>query len=263
MSLKSAFANERIPLYYQLENVLREKITSGTVTPGERLPTESELIDQYGVSRITVRQALSALADDGLIERRQGSGTFVSQRRTRKRKFDDVKHFTGSLDELMDMGADSPVKVLEFNRIEANKHEAELLQVKIGAPVYVLKRLRLHDGKPYSLLVNYLPEEVGANLTEEELNSGTILRTIEAKTGFRLSEANQQIKAELSDPYVSNLLGIRVGSPLLSIERTVFTEEGKPVEFVHALYRSDIYGISVHMHREKNGKKSGKTNGKK
>ena len=74
---KTTFVSSRIPLYYQLENVLREKITSGTFTGGERLPTEIELIEQYGVSRITVRQALSALAEEGLIDRKQGRGTFV------------------------------------------------------------------------------------------------------------------------------------------------------------------------------------------
>jgi DNA-binding GntR family transcriptional regulator len=75
---KQSFANKRIPLYYQLENLLREKIVSGELEPGDKLPTELELIEQYGVSRITVRQALQALADEGLIERKQGRGTVVT-----------------------------------------------------------------------------------------------------------------------------------------------------------------------------------------
>jgi GntR family transcriptional regulator len=252
MITKTAFASEKIPLYYQLENLLREKITSGSFAPGEQLPTESDLIEQYNVSRITVRQALSALADEGLIERQQGRGTFVAQRKTRKRKFAEATHLTGSLDELIEMGSDTPVKMLEFNRIEANKQEAELLQVKTGSPIYVLKRLRMQEGKPYGLIFNYLPEEIGDQLTEEQLNSGKILRTIESKFGFHLDEARQEIKAELADPYVASLLGVRVGSALLSIERTVFTDEGKPVEFVHTLYRSDLYGFSVRLKREKN-----------
>lgn len=258
MTNKSAFASERIPLYYQLENVLREKILSGTLTPGEQLPTESELIEQYGVSRITVRQALGALADEGLIERQQGRGTFVAQRRTRKRKFEDVTHLTGSLDELIELGANTPVQMLEFNRIEADKHEAELLQVRTGTPVYRLKRLRVHEGKPYSVIVNYLPEEIGSKLTEENLNSGKILRTIENEFGYHLLEAKQQIKAELADPYIANVLGVRVGAALLSIERTVYTDEGKPVEYVHMLNRSDVYGFSIHLRRENGSPKAKK-----
>jgi GntR family transcriptional regulator len=254
---QNGFASARIPLYYQLENVLREKITSGAFASGDRLPTESELIKQYGVSRITVRQALSTLAEEGLIERQQGRGTFVAQRRTRRRKLNGITHLTGSLDELLEMGTDIRVKVLEFNLVEADKNEAEIFQVKVGTPVYRLKRLRLVDDKPYSLIVNYLPADFGSQLTQEELSSGAILQMIETKFGVRLSEAKQQIKAELADPYAAGQLGVRVGSPLLSIERTVFDDGGKPVEFGHTLYRSDLHGFSVHLKRE--NKKSKKT----
>lgn len=256
---QNGFASARIPLYYQLENVLREKIASGAVAPGERLPTESELIKQYGVSRITVRQALGTLAEEGLIERQQGRGTFVSQRRTRRRKFDGVTHLTGSLDELLEMGSDVQIKVLEFNLVEADKNEAEIFQVKIGTPVYRLKRLRLFDNKPYSLIVNYLPHEIGSKLTQEELTSGAILSMIETKFGVHLNEAKQQIKAELADPYAAGQLNVRVGSPLLSIERTVFADDGKPVEFGHTLYRSEVHGFAVHLKREKKLKDDRKT----
>ena len=247
---KPIFANRQVPLYYQLENLLREKITSGNYSPGDRLPTESDLIEQYQVSRITVRQALGALAAEGLIERRQGRGTFIAERKTRKRHFEGTIHLTGSLDELIEMGLDTPVKMLEMNRVEADVHEAELLQLKTGEPVYRLKRVRLRDGKPYSFIVNYLPAEIGARLTREELSSGALLQTIETRLGYRLRDARQQVKAELADPFVANLLDIRIGAPLLSIERTVYDDQGKPVEFVHTLYRSDLYSYSVYLTRD-------------
>ena len=253
---KAAFVSSRIPLYYQLENVLREKITSGAFESGERMPTESDLIEEYGVSRITVRQALQALSNDGLIDRHQGRGTYIAARKSKKRKFTGTIHLTGSLDELIEMGMDTPVKVLEMNRVEADVHEAELLQIKVGTPIYRLKRLRLVDGKPYSFILNYLPEEIGAKLTLAELSSGAVLRTMETKFGLNLDNAIQEIKAELADPYVAKLLDIRVGSALLSIERTVYTDKGKPVEYVHTLYRSDLYGYSVKLVREKKKKKT-------
>ena len=133
----NTFVNKRIPLYYQLEGLLREKIVSGKFVAGDKLPTESELIQQYGVSRITVRQALTVLAEEGLIERRQGRGTFVAERRTRtKRTFEGQTHLTGSLDEVIAMGLSTPVKVIEMNRVEADPHEAELLGVAVGELVY-------------------------------------------------------------------------------------------------------------------------------
>ncbi len=253
---KTVFVSSRIPLYYQLENVLREKITSGSFVGGERLPTEIELIEQYGVSRITVRQALASLAADGLIERKQGRGTFIAERKSKKRKFTGTIHLTGSLDELIEMGMDTPVKVLEMNRVDADAHEAELLRIKIGTPIYRLKRLRMVENKPYSLILNYLPEDIGSKLTMAELSTGAVLHTMETKLGLKLDNAVQEIKAELADPYVANLLDIRVGSALLSIERTVYTDEGRPVEYVHTLYRSDLYGYSVKLVRDKKSKKT-------
>ncbi|MBS1797705.1 MAG: GntR family transcriptional regulator [Acidobacteria bacterium] len=255
---RASFVSSRIPLYYQLENVLREKITSGAFAGGDRLPTEIELIEQYGVSRITVRQALQSLSEEGLIERRQGRGTYVAERRSKKRKFTGVIHLTGSLDELIAMGMDTPVKVLEMNRVEADQHEAELLRIKIGTPIYRLKRLRINDNKPFGLIINYLPEEIGSRLTVAELSNGALLHTIESKLGYHLESADQEIKAELADPYVAQLLNVRVGTALLSIERTIYTDKNVPVEYVHTLYRSDLYGYSVKLVREKKGKKTTK-----
>jgi GntR family transcriptional regulator len=163
---------------------------------------------------------------------------------------------TGSLDELIEMGMETPVKVLEMNLIDADKHEAELLQLKVGTPIYRLKRLRMNENKPFGLIINYLPEEIGSRLTVAELSSGALLHTIESKLGYTLDNARQEIKAELSDPYVANLLDIRVGTALLSIERTVYTNNGVPVEFVHTLYRSDLYGYSVQLVRDKKGRRS-------
>lgn len=247
---KSSFVSSRVPLYYQLENLLREQITSGAFAAGDRLPTESQLIKQYSVSRITVRQALATLADEGLIERRQGRGTFVAERRTQRKSFDGTIHLTGSLDELIGMGINTPVKVLEMNRVEADPHEAEILGLKPGDPLYRLKRLRSRDGQPYSLIVNYLPEEIGAKLDREELSSGALLQMLESKFGFKLRDARQHITAALADPYVAGLLNVRIGAPLLSIARTVFADDGRPLEYVHTLYRSDLYGYTVYLTRD-------------
>ena len=244
------FVSNRVPLYYQLEGLLREKIASGNFVAGDRLPTESELIQQYGVSRITVRQALTALAEEGLIERRQGRGTFVAERRTKKRAFEGQTHLTGSLDEIIAMGLSTPVKLIEMNRVEADAHEAELLGVTVGEPVYRIKRLRSREGKPYSFVINYIPAEIGAKLTREELSTGSLLHLMETKFGIKLKDAKQQITAALADSYVAGLLDVRIGSALLCIERNVFSEAGQAVESVQVLYRTDLYSYQVYLTRD-------------
>jgi GntR family transcriptional regulator len=249
------FISKRIPLYYQLENLMREKILSGEYRVGDRLPTENDLIHQYGVSRITVRQALTSLAEDGVIERRQGRGTFVVERRIKRRTVDEQMEFHGSLDEVIDGGPPTPVKVLEINRISADAQEAELLGLQPGDLIYRIKRLRTRDGKPHSLIVNFLPSEIGARFTREELSAGSLLKLIETKFNLRLKQARQQITAALADPHLAGLLDLRVGSPLLSIERTSFTEEGRAVEHVHIYFRADIYSLTVQLTRDEDSKK--------
>jgi GntR family transcriptional regulator len=245
----SEFISKRIPLYYQLENLLREKIMSGAVAAGARLPTESELVRQYGVGRITVRQALAALAEDGLIERRQGRGTFVAERKIKRRAFEGRVDLTGSLDQIITSGSDAHVEVIEMNRIEADPQEAEILGLAPGETIYRIKRLGMREDKPYNLALSYLPVEIGEKLTGEDLSLGSFLQLLEMKLGLRLKSANQRITAALADPYIAKLLDARVGAPLLSIERTVYGDDGRPVEFAHTLYRADLYAYVVHLAR--------------
>jgi GntR family transcriptional regulator len=245
----SEFVSKRIPLYYQLENLLRERIMSGVFSPGSRLPTESELIRQYGVSRITVRQALSALAEDGLIERRQGKGTFATERKAKRRAFEGHIDLTGSLDEVIGAGGETPFNVIEMNRVEADMREADLLAVEPGESVYRIKRINLRDGKPYGLTINYLPAEIGERLTPDDLRYGMLLRLIETRFGVKLKGAKQHISAALADPHLARLLDVRVGSPLLSIERTAYSGDDRPVEFAHALYGADLYSYVINLTR--------------
>jgi GntR family transcriptional regulator len=251
----SEFISKRIPLYYQLENLLCEKIMSGAVAPGDRLPTESELMRQYGVGRITVRQALAAMAEDGLIERRQGRGTFVTERKTKRRVFDEQVDLTCSLDQIIAVGSGAPAEILEINRIEADSREAELLGVAPGEPLYCIKLLAPREGKPRNLTISYLPAEIGEKLTSDELSLGSLPQLIETKCGLKLRSAKQRIYATLADPYLAKLLDVRVGAPLLSIERTVYADNDRPVEFTHSLHAADLYSYVISLIRSEDAQR--------
>jgi len=245
----SEFVTKKIPLYYQLENILREKIMSGVFAAGARLPTELELIRLYGVGRVTVRQALSALAKEGLIERRRRAGTFVTERKTRRRAFDERADLTGSLDEIIAAEAGAIFKVIEMNRIEADPQEAELFGLETGEPLYRVKRLGLRDGKPHSLALDFLPAEIGERLTTDDLSAGSLLQTLETKFGLKLRSAAQRITAALADPYLAKSLDVRVGSPMLSIERAVYAGRDAPVEFSQSLSVADLDGYVIRLTR--------------
>jgi GntR family transcriptional regulator len=247
----SEFITRKIPLYYQLENILREKIMSGAFPAGARLPTENELIRIYGVGRITVRQALAALTKEGLIERKRRRGTFVTERKTRRRLFHERIDLTGSLDELIAAEAGATFKVIEMNRIDADLQEAELFGLGAGEPLYRIKRLGLRDDNPRNLRLDYLPVEIGEKLTHEDLGAGSLLQTFETRFGLKLKSATQRITAALADPYIAKLLDVRVGSPMLSIERAVYASGDSPVEFSQTLSSADLDGYAIRLTRAK------------
>ena len=118
------FVSDQVPLYYQLQTILTEKIQSGNLEAGQQLPTEAELGSQYGVSRITVRQALSKLEAENLIRREAGRGTFVNERRP----FTSTLQLEGSLEDLMSIVRMTSVRVLRISQITASAEEARLLQ---------------------------------------------------------------------------------------------------------------------------------------
>jgi GntR family transcriptional regulator len=247
----SEFVSKKIPLYYQLENILREKIMSGVFAAGARLPTASELIRLYGVGRITVRQALAALKKDGLIERRRRRGTFVTERKTRRHLFVERIDLTGSLDEIIEAEAGAKFKLIEMNRIEADSQEAELFGLGTGEPLYRVKRLALRDDNPRNLRLDYLPAEIGEKLNPEDLIAGSLLRTLETRFGLKLKSATQRITATLADPYLAKLLDVRVGSPMLSIERAIYAGGASPIEFSQTLSSADLDGYAIRLTRSK------------
>jgi len=261
--LSSEFVSKSIPLYYQLENILREKILSGVFSAGARLPTESELIRQYGVGRITVRHALAALVKDGLIERRRRRGTFVTERKTKRATFEEESDLTGSLDEIIAAEAGRSFKVIEMNRVEADPHEADLLGLGAGEPLYRVKRLGLNDGVPCDLTLDYLPAEIGEKLNSEELSAGSLLQKLETRFGLKLKSATQRITATLADVYLAKLLNVRVGSPMLSIERAVYSSDDLPVAFSQTLFGADPNGYAIRLTRGKGAPQRAKSRRRK
>ncbi len=238
------FVDRSVPLYYQLATLLSEKIISRELRTGDRLPTEVDLVEEYGISRITVRQALRLLEEEGLIRREVGRGTFVSE----YRPFIGALKVEGSLEDIISLGQ-NPVKVLDVKTVKAAPDDAALFGIEPGSPIIRATRIRLHHGEPYSHIVNELPGDIGRRLSRSDWK-GVILRVIEQKLGIPLRDAEQTVRASLADARLARLLNTKVGAPLLAVERVVRTDHAKVVERVHIHYRSDIYAMKVHLNRE-------------
>ncbi len=241
----STFPNRFIPLYYQLENILRSKIEGGEVLPNQKLPTEQELSKEYKISRATVRQALAALVSEGLLYRKQGKGTFVTEKATQTRS---VK-LTGFTEDLFSEGHQAEVKILDIRQVQAPERVTTVLRIPAGEEVVRFKRLRSVDGTPFSYVINYLLPDVGGKIAERDLQNHTMLQLLEDKLGISLGTIRHAVEAAKADVEVASLLGVSVFEPVLYMETAVYAAEGQPVEAVDAYFRSDRYRYTVELIR--------------
>ncbi len=242
----SPFVSGEVPLYYQLGTILREKILSGAYALGDQLPTEADLVADYGVSRITVRQALKTLEEEKLIRREAGRGTFV----TGFPGVPDTIQMEDTLDDLMSMGQATSVKLLDLRRVACTRQDTEVFGVGVEEQVTQCVRLRQHHEIPYSYIVNRLPTKIAEGLEDEDWRRGSIMCAVEKRLDLRLRVADQSIRATLADAPLAKLLETRIGAALLSVDRVVRTDDGRAVARVHTYYRSDIYALNVHLNRD-------------
>lgn len=240
------FYNRPIPLYYQLEQILRSKVEAGEFSPGQRLPTEQELSREFGVSRATVRQALAALVSEGLLRRKQGKGTFITEKVQQTKS---VK-FTGFTEDLFHQGYKLETQVLEIRPTPASDRVAAFLRLAPGSEVIRFKRLRFVEGTPLSYVINYMPPEIGIKVSEEDLRQHTMLSILEQKLQIPLGTIRHIVEAIKADIEIASLLSIGVFDPILYIETDVFSQAGNPVEIVDTYFRADRYRYTVELIRK-------------
>lgn len=229
----------------QVYMVLRDRILSGAVGFGAKLPTENELAEFHGVSRVTVRRALGELARERLIERRRSAGTSVIYRPSPAPMTADI---SGVLANLAAMGRRTAVKLLSFDYVPAEGPVAEALGVAKDQLLQRAVRVRAVDGVPFSYLTTHVPESVSVTFTKQELASRPLLELLE-RAGVKAEQARQRISAGLATPDVAEALGVRTGSPLIELVRVVYDQAGRGVEHLHALYRPDRYAFEIDLVR--------------
>jgi GntR family transcriptional regulator len=227
---------------------LREEIVEGRLQPGEQIPPEEELATQYGVSRMTLRRAVTDLIDAGLIYRRHGVGTFVSYRRIRR----DHTRLTDFFESAEMQGLEAGARLLKRTSIPADEHVAQALSLKEGEPVLHVQSVRYIDDQPVTIHNSYVPQERYpelAEVTDEEILSCGSSWALLERRGHTIVNALQRVEASEANPAQAELLDVSPGSPILCKERVIFTEDGTPLDLEVCWSRGDKYSVTVMLKR--------------
>lgn len=236
----------RSPRYAQVYSAVREWIYNGTYKPGGRLPTESELCDLFGVSRITTRKALDILVDEGLVERQPGRGTFVVEDLADAPVLGDMEQLLRKVDRL---NHNTVLANAEVAEIDADTETCKDLGLAPGARVLRASHVRLLNGRPIGHVRTYVPTSLDLEFDLNELNTSPMLTLLERK-GVDIASADQVISATLADGQLAALLDTPVGSPLLQVRLVVFDAARRPVERLVANYLAEQYHHHVHLTRK-------------
>jgi GntR family transcriptional regulator len=235
---------EGIPMYVWIRETLRGEITQAVLKRGERLPSEHELAAKYNVSRMTVRKSIEDLIDEGLLYRRHGVGTFVAFPHLER----DHTRLTSFFDKAKGEGIETAVRLLILEVIPARQKVAKALDIAPGEPVIRVKTLRFANKLPITLHDAHIPHKLFSRLIDENLEVQN-LWTLFEQCGYKVKRAIQKIEAREANKELARLMEIREGAPILFKERTVYADDGTPVEFTYCYNRGDIYSLTVSIER--------------
>ncbi|GJH35850.1 GntR family transcriptional regulator [Paraburkholderia hospita] len=235
------------PLYDRVRDALHARILDGTYPPGSRLPTEHELCESHGVSRITIRQALERLRQEGWVEKIHGQGTFVQ----RSRAVQNISALQSFSEAMTPLGHRVSNRVESLRVVDANSQLSSRLRLNVQARVTEIQRVRMLDGVAVSFEVTYAAHEIGEQLLTADLANRDIFHVIEQDCGVRIGHADLSIRSMPASEAVAAALEVEPGSSLLGIERVVYSRDGAPVLFEALNYRGDAFQYQLRIERSK------------
>ena len=234
--------NAGAPLWMQFRDSLRGRILQGDLVVGSKLPTEAEFGEQFGISRIVVREALADLVRSGLIYKIRGQGAFVA---ARERDEDFVSTVLGFSDEMARKGRTVRTQVLRQELRAPTEYEAQQLALTGDAQVVALRRLRSVDGELQLLVTTTVPADLAPGLHRTRLENRSLYDVLRRQYGLRIVRAERWIDAMLPDAETCELLGVSTQEPLLRIESIAYGANGRPLEHYEALHRCQASRLHV------------------
>jgi GntR family transcriptional regulator len=239
-----------IPFYQQLKEILRADIEARGLRPGDRLPGDHELCDEYGVSRPVVRQALSELQYEGVLQRFKGRGTFVVPQRTSQSL---VQSLTGLHDDVTSTGRTLRSEVRTLKVTAADSDVAGRLEIEPGAAVVAIERLRFIDDEPWVFATGHVPAGLAPDLVDQDLREQSLYALLERRYGLRLVRSHRTVEAYGASGRLARDLGIPQNAPVLKLTSVSYDAENQPVETFVAYHRGDRSRFEVDLQRSSAG----------
>ncbi len=237
--MKNLSRASKVPLYYQLYEILDDQISEGVWQPEEMLPTENELVNRYQLSRATVRQAFELLVNKGKVYRRRGQGTFVS-----KPTFEqNLNRIISFWDDMHQRGLKPGTRVLSSELIEASEDVIENLEIEAKEELASLVRLRMADDEPLSVEHSLLVHKFCPGILEQDYANSSLRKMLADQYNIHISNAKQFIRAVPATDKLADLLDVDLNAPLLYIDRISYMDDGTPIEYLRINLRGDRYSF--------------------
>jgi GntR family transcriptional regulator len=240
-----------VPYYQQLKEILRADIARRELRPGARLPGDHELCEQYGVSRPVVRQALSELQYEGVLDRVKGRGTFVAPQLTSQSL---VQSLTGLHADVLAMGRTLRSDVRSLKVVAADPDVAARLEIPVGTAVVLTERLRFVDGEPWVYAVSHVPAALAPDLIDQDLSEQSLYALLERRYGLRLARSRRAVEAHAPSARLARDLGLPRHGPVLKLTDVSYDADNRPVETFVAYHRGDRSRFEVELERAPAGR---------
>ncbi|WP_082235508.1 GntR family transcriptional regulator [Halobacillus massiliensis] len=236
--------NKDLALYLQLKEVFIDRIQNGHWKPDQLIPTEQELMKEFNVSRTTIRQAVSILVQEGLVEKKQGRGTIVKPRKLSG----NLSQLKGFAEEVLERGQTPKSRLIRAEFKDNLYHEKSMLDIKDDQPILLIERIRFADEMPVALERTCWPKDIGDILIKYDLDEARYYEILE-KYNVYLNRAKEKIAAINATINEADELGIRAGEALLEMTRLSFGVNDRPIEYTKTKYRHDQYHYSFELKR--------------
>ena len=229
-------------LYYKIFEYYKKMILTNQMQSGQKMPTEQEVCEIFNVSRITARHAFELLANQGLIVKAQGKGTFISEKKADMQ----LNVLQGFSLEMASIGKEPSTIFLNIQLTVPSRKIASKLDLSESSKIYILERIRCADGVKMAYEKVHLPFYLIPDLEKHDLTK-SLYAILSSKYQIEPYKASQTIEATLAYQKQAEMLEVKVNSPLLAVERLTYNKNNRPYEFTESLYRGDKYKFSVTM----------------